>query len=124
MAKQVIVFEKEFLDLNEYIKIERTHRIMAANAKKAETEMAAWFVQGVKPIKKYPVKIAFKWFCPNKRKDPDNISFGRKAILDGLVMGGVLSGDGWKQIAGFSDEFFVDKSNPRVEIELSTACLL
>jgi len=31
----------------------------------------------------------------------------------------VLKNDGWNDIEGFSDEFFVDKQNPRVEVEIS-----
>lgn len=30
----------------------------------------------------------------------------------------VLKNDGWKEITGFSDEFFVDVNNPRIEVEI------
>ena len=33
-----------------------------------------------------------------------------------LVKAGMLSNDGWGKIVSFSDEFKVDKDNPRVEV--------
>lgn len=66
-----------------------------------------------------PLHFHFTWYCPNKRKDPDNISFAKKFILDGLQVAGVIENDGWKQIAGFSDAFYLDKQNPRVELTIS-----
>ena len=74
--------------------------------------------QKVQPVVEYPVALTFEWFCKNRRKDPDNISSGgRKIILDALVTAGVLRNDGWKDIEGFSDAFFVDAKNPRVVVE-------
>lgn len=64
-----------------------------------------------------PVEIKYTYFEPNKKRDLDNISaFAHKVIQDGLVKGGLLSNDGWKNIIGFSDDFYVDKENPRIEI--------
>lgn len=45
-------------------------------------------------------------------------SFGRKVVQDALVSKGVISDDGWKNIKGFSDEFYVDNANPRIEVEI------
>ena len=64
-----------------------------------------------------PVRMLYRWFEPNKKRDLDNISsFGRKVVQDALVNCGVLKNDGWKQITGFSDEFYVDKVRPRIEV--------
>lgn len=64
-----------------------------------------------------PVMIYYTFFEPNMKRDLDNISaFAHKVIQDGLVKGGLIQNDGWKNIVGFSDEFFVDKENPRIEI--------
>ena len=30
----------------------------------------------------------------------------------------MIPNDGWKYIKGFDDSFFVDKGNPRVEVEI------
>lgn len=65
------------------------------------------------------VRMKYTWYERNKRRDKDNISsFGRKIIQDGLVQAGVLPDDGWEYIDGFSDDFWVDKKNPRVEVEI------
>ena len=64
-----------------------------------------------------PVEIKYTYFEPNKKRDLDNISaFAHKVIQDGLVKGGLLANDGWMNIVGFSDDFYVDKDNPRIEI--------
>ena len=39
-------------------------------------------------------------------------------IQDALVECGVLQNDGWKNIVGFSDDFFVDPKNPRIEVDI------
>lgn len=66
----------------------------------------------------YPIYIHFHWFAKNRKKDPDNISSAKKFILDGLQEAGIIENDGWNQIAGFSDDFTVDKKNPRVVVEI------
>ena len=74
--------------------------------------------QKLQPVVEYPIALKFGWFCKNRRKDPDNISSGgRKIILDALVTAGVLRNDGWKDIEGFSDAFFVDAKDPRVVVQ-------
>ena len=63
--------------------------------------------------------MEYTWYEINKHRDKDNISsYGRKIIQDGLVKSGVLQGDGWSDIDGFSDSFEVDKENPRVEVRI------
>lgn len=53
-------------------------------------------------------RLAFRWVEKDRRRDPDNVSSaGRKFILDGLVKAGVLPGDGWAAVAGWSDAFEV-----------------
>ena len=66
-----------------------------------------------------PVYMTYRWFEPNKKRDKDNISAGgRKIIQDALVEAGVLKNDGWNDIAGFRDEFYIDKKEPRIEVEI------
>jgi hypothetical protein len=90
---------------------------MAAKIKKTDTDLVCLCTKKIGPINE-KVKIIITWYCKNEKKDPDNISFAKKFICDGLVSAGVLENDGWKQIQGFEDIFIVDKINPRVEIEL------
>ena len=63
--------------------------------------------------------MTYRWYEPDGRRDLDNISsFGRKAIQDALVETHVLKNDGWKEIICFKDEFYVDRNNPRIEVEI------
>ena len=58
------------------------------------------------PVKR--ARLAFRWVEKDKRRDPDNVSSaGRKFVFDSLVAAGVLPGDGWAAVAGWSDEFEV-----------------
>lgn len=65
-----------------------------------------------------PVRVNFRWYEPNKQRDLDNICFAKKFIFDALVKSGTIKGDGWKDVEGFTDDFFVDKENPRIEVEI------
>ena len=72
-------------------------------------------MRGVKIDK--PVFMEYRWYERNKRRDLDNISsFGRKVIQDSLVYAHVRKKDGGKEIQGFSDTFFLDADNPRIEV--------
>ena len=64
------------------------------------------------------VGIKFIWVEPNKNRDPDNIAFAKKFILDQMQTMKIISGDGWRQIAFLQDEFRVDKEKPGVEVHL------
>lgn len=64
-----------------------------------------------------PVLLKFTWYEPNRKRDHDNVSsFGRKVIQDALVKCKVLHDDGWKFVTGFTDDFYCDKENPRIEV--------
>lgn len=66
-----------------------------------------------------PITIEYKFFEINRKRDLDNISsFAHKVIQDALVKAGTIENDGWKHIKGFSDDFYVDSENPRIEITL------
>ena len=67
----------------------------------------------------HPIMIKYDFFEPNRKRDLDNISaFAHKVIQDALVKSGIIDNDGWKNITGFTDQFFVDKENPRIEVTL------
>lgn len=110
-------FDGEFTDLNTYIRAERGNRFMAAKIKKTETERVIWELAHPEKIVGRAV-ISFDWYTKNERKDPDNVSFAKKFILDGMVVSGLLENDTRKCIKGFIDCFFVDKDNPRVEVTI------
>lgn len=117
-----LVIQGRFPGLNEYIDAERSNRYKAAKLK-SECEntvilAARSQLRGFRP--KNAVRMDYTWVEKDRRRDKDNISsFGRKVIQDGLVKAKVLRNDGWNEIASYSDHFAVDKSRPRVEIEIT-----
>lgn len=64
------------------------------------------------------VRVVFRWIEKNRQRDKDNIAFAKKFILDSMQEWGIIPNDGWDQILGFTDEFYVDKRNPRIEVLL------
>ena len=80
------------------------------------TEMVAWTAKALPPMKR--VRLDIRWYSKNKKKDPDNIAAGVKFIFDGLVAAGVIKNDGWEENGGWSNSFYVDKDNPRIEIDI------
>lgn len=113
----LLVIDRELTDLNTYINAERSNRFIASKIKREETEYVAFCakVSLLEPTDR-PVYMLYKWFCKNKRKDKSNIAFARKFIEDGLVEAGILKNDGWNDIEGFQDKFFIDADRPRVEV--------
>lgn len=106
-------------NLNDYISAERTSRYKGAEMKAQNEELVKIAIkQQMEDIRiEEPVFMEYRWYEKNRRRDLDNISsFGRKVIQDALVQTHVLQNDGWKEIEGFSDEFFVDADNPRIEV--------
>ena len=68
---------------------------------------------------KKAVRMEYRWYEPNRKRDLDNISsYGRKIIQDALVATQVIQNDSWKQVEGFSDSFDVDRKNPRIEVTI------
>jgi Holliday junction resolvase RusA-like endonuclease len=120
-VKHAFTVVGELTDLNTYIDAERSHRLIASKLKREETERVAWEAKGARlpKIAEYPVHLAYRWYSKDTRKDIDNVAFAKKFVHDGLVLAGVLEGDSRKHVAGFSDSFFVDKENPRVEVEIT-----
>lgn len=106
-------------NLNDYITADRTNRYKGA-AMKARNEalVKVAIKQQMRSIRiERPVYMEYTWYERNKRRDLDNISsFGRKVIQDALVQTRVLVNDGWNEIVGFSDQFYVDAANPRIEV--------
>lgn len=117
-----IIIKGELADLNTYIAADKNNRYSGGRVKKSETSRVCREVrvQKVPPVPKahYPVSLLFRWYSKDNRKDIDNVAFAKKFILDGLVLARVLENDSRKFVNGFTDEFFIDKSNPRVEIEI------
>lgn len=106
-------------NLNDYINACRSNRAYGNKIKEINQDfckVAIFDCIGKTKIKP-PVYIEYHWYEKDRRRDLDNISsFGRKVFQDALVEVGALPGDGWRQIVGFSDKFYIDQENPRVEV--------
>lgn len=114
-----IIIPRELMDLNQYIDAQRVNFRVGNKVKQQETAFcAAVFTPYRLEIRQLPLPldIEYHWFCKDRRKDKDNICFARKFILDGLINSGAIKNDGWNEVGGFSDCFYVDKVNPRVEV--------
>jgi len=102
---------------NEYITASRTNKYVGAKMKKEAQELVKWQIARL-PKLRGKVEIAFKWIEPNARRDLDNVAFGKKFILDALQEMGKLDNDDRKHVVGFRDTFGIDKTDPRIELEI------
>lgn len=106
--------------MNEYTAAQRNNRYGGANLKKSAQKAVEAHIRAarLKPIDR-PVRILYQFYEPNRRRDKDNIAgFAHKVIQDALVTCRVLKNDGWDYVTGFSDDFRVDKREPRIEVTL------
>lgn len=117
-----LIINGQLAGLNEYTRACRGNKYTGAKMKKEAQELIGWHImEQLKGIHfDAPVRMAFRWYEPNRKRDLDNICFAKKFILDALVAHGVIGGDGWKYVTGFTDEFFVS-SKPRIEIDIDFA---
>lgn len=120
MTNKIVIFGT-LSALNEYSNAQRKNKYLGAKIKAENTERCAYYVQ--QAMKKgvvfhFPCRLKFTWYCPNKRKDPDNIASAKKFILDGMQEAGFIDNDNWNTMSdGFIDVFKLDKEKPRIEIE-------
>lgn len=115
-----LVLKSPLIGLNEYINLCRRNRYQAAKKKKdIEDSLIIEILQQSKGKKiSRQADFHFFWYIKNKKQDPDNICFAKKFILDAIVKADLIKNDGWNEVKGFTDSFFVDKSNPRIEVEI------
>lgn len=117
-----VIIHGRLIGLNEYIRLCRANKYLASKKKSEEENL---LIANIKSqLRKYhtdkKIYLIFSFYEKDKRRDPDNISaIGHKFFLDALVKAKVINNDGWKNIGGFSDCFFVDKENPRIEVEIT-----
>ena len=118
-----LVINEKLPNLNDYTKACRTNKFVGASMKKKyETIISSYIEQQLKGVNfKNKVKLSFRWYEQNKRRDIDNICFSKKFILDALVSNNIIETDGWQGVVGFTDEFFIDKSGYRVEVDIKEA---
>lgn len=106
--------------MNEYVNANRTNPRAGARMKRDAQDAICWCIRGA-GLKKVAgrVDVAVTWVEKDMRRDKDNIRAGLKFILDALVSMGILPDDNWTWIGEISDRFVVNKSDPRVIVEIS-----
>ena len=114
--------------LNDYLKAERqTIRAKGkfttkGNEMKHDTqELIIWQIRqqlrGLHITR--PVILKYDFWEDSRKRDLDNVSaFAMKVTQDSLVLAGVLDNDGWKNITGFTSQFYLDRENPRIEVTI------
>jgi hypothetical protein len=117
-----LIIKGELPTLNKEIGAAKLHWAIYSNHKRKFTQLISALSKRYKHIhpQTYPIPnrlhISLNWFVKNKKKDPDNCYFAVKYILDGMVDGGILEGDGFKHISSIIHTIEVDKEEPRVEV--------
>lgn len=101
-----ILIKEKFPSLNQYTNANRGNAYGGAKIKKKYTQlvMAESLLQAKKKFEGR-VHLTFTWYEKNKRRDPDNVAFNKKFVLDGLVKAGVIPNDTWNYVDGFEDHF-------------------
>src|SRR5699024_6365601 len=102
--------------MNDIIAYSKRHHMQYSIMKKQYTQLVK--LKAMKLPKVESADFIITWYCKDKRKDPDNIASGVKFIMDGLVEAGVILNDGWREVNSVIHFFEIDKSNPRVEVNI------
>ena len=118
-----LVINEKLTNLNDYTTACRTNKYVGASMKKKNEKIISSYIeQQLKGVNfKNKVKLSFRWYEQNKRRDLDNIAMAKKFILDALVSNNIIASDGWRGVVGFTDEFFIDKAGYRVEVDIEEA---
>lgn len=106
--------------LNALISANRSGWQAGASQKKKNQKkvVEAIFLQAPDAIFDRQVTLKIKWYEKDGRRDPDNVFSAVKYILDGMVEFGTIPNDNQKYVKGISNELFIDKNDPRIEVEV------
>ena len=89
----------------------KKYRRLAKEAVESENvESAPWEVVGVKAIFHFPTK---------RKRDQDNFMASLKSAYDGIVDSGLIGNDDYDHMKRESPEFLLDKTSPRVILEIT-----
>lgn len=107
--------------LNEYTRANRQNYQAGGRMKRDNEDSIIWSIrQQLKNLHiEKPVVIHYNFFELNGKRDNDNIlSCASKFIQDSLVKSKVLLNDNQKCIHRFWFDTYIDKINPRIEVEI------
>lgn len=91
--------------LNDYVKACRGGW-QGGHSMKAKTDAKIMPYLADLPRFENPIRIHWLWVEENKRRDCDNIAFGKKFILDAMQKAGKLKNDNRKFVVGFDGDDF------------------
>lgn len=113
---QKIVIDYKLNNWNDTINHCRNNKYGANKQKKKEMDIVRYHLIGVKPIKRYPVRLKCTWHIANMNSDLDNKSL--KAVLDQMQLSGILENDNCKHIIEINHKVVKDAKDYLVlEIE-------
>lgn len=117
----ILTIQGRLCGLNDYTKACRSNKYVGAKMKADMEKIITAAIMEQIPNVHYEgsVRLDFRWFEKNTRRDLDNVCFAKKFILDALVSNKVIECDDWRGVIGFTDRFYLDKKNPRIEVEIS-----
>jgi len=85
--------------------------------KKVHLEILSQVERGVKIRQGYGLEL--KWYVKNRLRDPDNIAFAVKYILDGMVAAGIVKDDGfWYLRGGIEHQFYLKGEGEKERVEV------
>lgn len=109
----------KFPSLNEYTQACRTNAYAGASMKK-KVQRDIGLIINTLPVFTKPVVIDFLWHEGSGRRDPDNVAFAKKFILDALVECGKLKDDNRKVVTAFRDKiYWTNDKEWKVILEIS-----
>lgn len=110
MSEYTVVIPLKFPSLNEYVdKCRANYRGANAYKQKLESKIIPFLAD--LPRFEKPIEIGFLWVEENKRRDLDNVAFGKKFILDAMQKSGKLKNDNRKFVKRFAgDDFAYEKT--------------
>lgn len=115
---ELLTIEGNLPSLNEYTNANRTNKYAGGRVKRKSTELVSLYCKAQLKEKYKKVFLEIDWYEKDEKKDPDNIIFAKKFILDGLVEAGIVKNDNRKHVAGFKERVLTDKLNPRIEVRI------
>lgn len=111
-----IIIDYKLDNLNDLINKCRGNKYGANLVKKKEMRDISYFLIGIKPIEKYPIKINCEWHVKNLGSDLDNKLL--KSVLDAMQNEGILENDNINHINEINNKAVKDKKDYLVmEIE-------
>lgn len=103
--------------------IVRKHWSVYTNLKKQWGAVVAWSIEAEKISPMAAAHIAFEWHEPvqrrKQRRDPDNVIFAQKFVLDGIVAAGILPDDSMDEVLSLTHTWKQVKSYQRGGVQVT-----